>query len=429
MQQMRTEELMARAREAAESGDAASLCPAIESVISGTRKTWQQFVLTATEDPEMPAEARDAIASGLEAYIDCLEKMLSYAREGAGADLARTVEEAQNCVLRVREAQDAQRTRIAAGPTSFAYLNRLLIQYEGVRRGGDSQRLIALLDGGSTFLVWLRKELDSRAADPTDLQLVFHLQQFLEALQSAVDSQQDLPEVQDDIVHLASQLAAPLNQPPLESPAGPTPLAAVNGVLQALSECTDRPEEFEFLLSFIEQGRDSLRAAVPISSPPETISLLNAVLANLDRMEQSLRHTGDFEELVAAAGELEESGILLGQTLHGAEEADFVEQTNGMPLLFRSILEPAYRFWAGTAGAEMVFDAADHLQHSAAEMQHSVFQLDGSDERAQRMQEALELMTEAAEMLRELASNGNEKALEVATGILLQASELIKGMR
>ncbi|MCA9778538.1 MAG: hypothetical protein KC800_17540, partial [Candidatus Eremiobacteraeota bacterium] len=61
MQQMRTEELMARARDAAVTGEAASLCPAIESVISGTRKTWQQFVLTATEDPEMPAEARNAI--------------------------------------------------------------------------------------------------------------------------------------------------------------------------------------------------------------------------------------------------------------------------------------------------------------------------------------------------------------------------------
>jgi hypothetical protein len=425
MQPIRTEELLARARQASQEGNTTALVPLIDGVLATTHETWQKFVLTATEDPEMPAEVREAIAKGLEDYLDSLGKMKEAAQTDNGPQLSEAASEAEKCVQAVRSAQDVHKANLAQGPTPFPYLNRLLIQYEAVRQGGDSQRLLALLVNGTSFLIWLRKELACRAATPADTQSVFHLQQFLEALQAAVESHQALPEVEDDIVDLATQLATALAEPPLGSDGGPTSLPAVNGVLGALAECSGEVEEFEFLLSFMDQCRNSLRGLVPISSPTDTVSKLDSVLGSLDRMEHALRHASDFEELVTAAGELEVSGNALGDALSAGQATSFVDQTEGMPVFFRSILEPAYQFLNGQGDADTVFAASEHLESSATDMQRQAGGLDAADPRMDPIQETLELMNEASGMLREVATSANPKGLEIATALLFQAAEQI----
>jgi hypothetical protein len=433
MQPIRTEELLARVGQVVAGIDPPQeVIPLIEATMSSTEQNWQRFLLESTEDAEMPTETRERIAKALEDYLESLTRM----RQAAGSEdlalLATTLDEAEKDVTAIRQAQDDHKATLSAGPTPFPYLNRLLIQYAAVRQGADSMRLVALLDEASSFLQWIRTELATREVDPSDAQTAFHLQQFLEALQGAVLADEALPEVHNDIIELASHLAGLLTQPLLEAEEpGPTPIPAVNQVLQALSSCTGSPEEFDFLLSVLDQCRNYLRTILPVTSPPDVVASLNAVLASLDEMERCLREQIGYEELVASATDLESSATALSNTLADCQDTDeagsseFTSMTEGLHVMFRSVLRPAFAFVDGGSDPDTIFAASEHLERAASQMQAEAQKATQGDERLDGIQEALELMNEAAEMLRELASTGNPKMLEIATGLCHQASGLL----
>lgn len=430
MQSVRTEELLVQVGQAVAGHQSPQdLVPMIEVVAATTQATWQKFLIETTEDAEMPAETREAIAKALEDYLDSLERM----REAASTEdlqaLAGVAQDAQQNVESIRAAQDAHKAALAQGPTSFPYLNRLLIQYAVARDGGNSMRLRALLNDSGTFTQWLRTELAGREVSPEEAQSVFHLQQFLDALQQAVEGDGELPDIEEDLADLAAHLQTLLVLPSTDAHlVGPTPIPAVNQVLHALSSCSGSQVEFDFLLSVIDQCRSSLRGILPISSPSDLVSHLNTVLENLARMEECLTQQIGFDELVTSATDLEFSANALDQAIsdsrgssRGAEE--YSPQTEGLHPMLRSVLEPAYVFLDGGGDADTVFEASDHLELTATSMRKDAAErgIEG-DERTLAIQDAVEFMNEAAEMLREVATNGNSKLLEMATALCFQAA-------
>lgn len=426
MQTVPTEELLARFRRAVVGEETPQfLLPLLESAILTTRQKLEHFLSETVDDAEMPEAFREKIALALETYLGTLQQATMVAKEGRQEALGAVLEELEHRVQAVRASQLEHREALAQGPTAFPYLNRLLIQYSAVQEGADSRKLRNLLEESSSFLQWLRQEILARSLSPGDAQKVFHLQQFMGALQHAVLNLGKLPDVQDDIADLAGDLAELLTQPLLEDPEhGPTDIPSVNQIFQALSTSSGTAEELNFLLSLLDQCRHSLRATLPASSPTEVMTVLGSLLRSLDKMESCLRSQTDFEDLVQAATELESAAQSLTFALQASplNPNTYDEKLDGLPILFRSVLAPAYAFLDGQSDADTLFAAADYLESAALEVQKNASTVGGSDPNLSSIQESLDLMREAAEMLRELASNGNPKMLDFAQAACLEAA-------
>ena len=396
----------------------------VQSTQSDIQGKWQEFLVQATDDPEMPVPTREKIAKALEDYLDCLERLFLSLQADDAASLKLEIDTAKLCVESLRAAQNSHRDDIASGPTGFPFLNRFLIQYDAVRRGKNSHGLFALLAESPSFLVWLRKELSARETNPEAVQAVFHLQQFLEAVQNALEGSDSLPEVQDSIIDLSEQIAVGLAPPRLDDQHdGPTDIPAVNQVLEALSSCTGASDEVGFLLSLIEQCRSHLRAATPVSSSDRFLRNLGEVLSSLDTMEHCLTHPSEFEELVAAATDLETNAqAFSGALLAEGEHKEYSDSTSGLPMMMRSVLEPGYQFLAGECDAQVVHQAAAHFHTLVTKMEQDLKSVGDPDERVESLNEAIAYMNEALSMLEQLAETGHPKLLETATALCHEAA-------
>lgn len=431
---MRIEQLLFRVRRALAEGEPLpELAPLIESAEVSTQQTLHRFLSDSEGDVEMTPASREAISQALQAYLVVLARMRVAALAEDRVTLHGLGSEAQKSVMNVRQAQSAHQASLAQGATVFPYLNRLLLQFSAARAGGDRQRLLGLLRQSPGFLQWLRFELAGRTVSPVDAQAVFHLQQLLQAVEHSVQSGEALPDIQPTVVELAPRLAGLLAEPLKDGPPGQTKIPAVDRVFQALEICTGADEEVDFLLAVVDQCRTSLQNVVPTDSPAEMVLRLNFVLSSLDKMDHCLRERTGFEDLVAAAGQLEASSntlfetVLEGQKPQPGQPGNLCPQTLGLPLIFRSVLEPAYAFVDGRSDRNTVAAAADHLESAASKMQKEASRATGGDARLQAIQEALELMREAAETLRGLAASGNANLLEFASSLCRQAAERLEG--
>ena len=431
MQPVRTEELLVRLNQAANNEfSLEELVPLVERAHSSAQKSWERFIHEQTENVEMPIETRETIAVALESYLDCLLEIREAANKGQQGPLASLAREAEMRVKTIRKAQDSHRQTLASGPTLFPYLNRLLLQYNAVRHGKDAQRLLVLLKDSPSFIQWIRTEVKSRSVDHIDMQLVFQLRQFLEALHNSVLKNEALPDIEDDLGDLASQIAGSLARPRVESKElGPTTIPSVNQVLEALSTWTGNSEEFEFILSLMGQCRNSLRTVTPVSSPPFVVESLNRLLACLDTLEQCLMEQIGFDQLVQSASKVEIAAKSLAEAVDNFEmnrlrnTTPFSDTTKGLSPMFRSVLQPGYNFLDGRADVDLVLQASEHLENSAIGIQNEATRTKAGDKRLEAIQQALGFMREASGMLRELATSGNPKWIDIATGLCFQATD------
>jgi len=431
MSSPRTEEFFAEIR-ACLRGElpSAALVRTIDATIQDMNDKLRGFVEATEGDPEMPQQIRSDISQALHSYLECLTYMRDVTASEDMTLLGEAGVEAQKRVEDLRNAQMAHRDALSAGPTHFPYLNRLLIQYDAVRKGEDNGRLLALLSDAPNFSQWLRNELTIRTVGPEQVQMVFHLDQFIKALGSSLESGEDLPEIEDDLVNLSSHFAGLLAEAPgSEATDGPTPILAVNQVFQALSSCTGAELETDFLVSVIDQCRIYLRTILPIDSSGIVVAELNAVLAGLDDIESCMKERTGYDELLQAAGALENSANRLAEVVAETEgdssshPVEFSPQTEGLPLIFRSALEPAFSFLESRSDADSVFAASEHLEMSASEMQREMGRIPQDDPRLDKLSEGLDLMRETAGLLQELAQNGNPRLLEYAVDLSVQAAD------
>lgn len=410
------------------------MAPLIESVELTTQHTLRQFLADAEYDIEMPVPTREKIAEALNEYLGGLARMRQASLAEDPRALSLSVDEAERNVNSVRSAQTEHQATLTEGVTVFPYLNRLLTHYAVARQGGDRGRLLAMLKDSPSFVQWLRFELAARNVSPVAAQQIYHLQQLLEAVSATAQSGGPLPDIEQDVTELAPRLAGLLEEP-LRPGAekGPTPIPAVNRVFQALEICTGADEEVDFLLTVIRQCRTSLRSVVPPGGMLLVMRRLNFVLSSLDKMEHCLRERTGFEDLVASAGQLEASAKTLASTVAASAPAPAAPQpipasphTQGMPVLFRSVLDPAYALAAGQCDADTVRAAAQHLDDAAAKMQKETAKISQADARLEAIQEGLQLMREAAETLRGLAASGNAAMLEFSRTQCRQAIERLE---
>jgi hypothetical protein len=431
MSSPRTEEFFAQIRSCLRGElPTEELVSSIEAVIRGMEEKLKGFLHDTEGNPEIPQQIRTDIAQALETYVECLTHMRDVTVAGDMTALGESGLEAQQRVDSIRSVQSAHREALSAGPTHFPYLNRLIIQYDSVRSGRGNERLLALLADAPNFSQWLRTELAVRTASPEEVQMVFHLEQFITALKTSLEAGESLPDIQEDLTTLSSHLASLLAEPPdPEATDGPTPIIAVNQVFAALSSCTGEKTETDFLISVIDQCRIFLRTILPIDSSGKVVAKLDAVLASLDDIETCMKEQTGYEELVEAAGALESSANILAETVtelqndSAAEPVEFAARTQGLPAIFRSALLPAFLFLENRSDAEGVFAASDHLELSATEMQREIGRLPQDDPRLGIVSEGLDLMREAASLLQDLATTGNERVLEYATDLSFQAAD------
>lgn len=432
---MRTEELMTRVRAAAGGAEPMTdMAPLIETVELTTQHTLRQFLADAEYDIEMPPPTREKIAGALNEYLGGLARMRQASLAEDPRALSMSVDEAERNVNTVRSAQDEYQTTLTEGATVFPYINRLLTHYAAARAGGDRQRLLALLKDSPSFVQWLRFEMAARQVSPVAAQQVYHLQQLLDAVSATVQAGGQLPDIQQDLTGLAPRLAGMLEEP-LRPGAdkGPTPIPAVNRVFQALETCTGADEEVDFLLTVISQCRTSLRTVVPPGGMLMVMRRLNFVLSSLDKMEHCLRERTGFDDLVAGAGQLEASAKTLASTMTASAPPPTAPKpipssihTQGMPAIFRSVLDPAYALIEGHCDADTVRAAAQHLDGAASKMQKETARIAQGDARLEAIQEGLELMREAAEALRAVAASGHASMLEIARNQCRQAIERLE---
>ncbi len=432
---MRTEELLTRVRAAAGGAEPMpDMAPIIETVELTTQQTLRQFLADAESDVGMPPLTREKIAGALHEYLGGLARMRQASLSENPRALSQSVDEAERNVNMVRAAQTEHYTSLAQGATVFPYLNRLLTQYTMARAGADRQPLLALLKDSPNFVQWLRFELAARQHSPLAAQPIDHLQKLLETVLASLPSGGQLPDIQQELMELAPRLAGMLEEPIRPgAEKGPTPIPAVNRVFQALESCTGADEEVDFLLTVISQCRTSLRSVVPPGSMLMVMRRLNFVLNSLDKMEHCLRERTGFDDLVAVAGQLEASANTLASTLAASAPQPTAPRpippspkTQGMPAIFRSVLDPGYALIEGVCDAETVRAAAQHLDGAAGKMQEETAQFPQGGARLEAIHEGLQLMRQAAEALRGLAASSNANLLEVARGQCRQAIERLE---
>lgn len=431
---MRTEELLTRVRAAAGGAEPMTeMAPLIETVELSTQDILRRFLADSEHDVEMPGATREKIAGALNEYLGGLSRMRQASLAQDPRALSMSVDEAERTVQSVRAAQSEHQATFTQGATVFPYLNRLLTRYALARAGGDRTRLATLLKEAPSFVHWLRFEMAARQVSPSAAQQVYHLQQLLEAVSTTVQSGGPLPDIQADLSQLAPHLAVMLEEP-LKPGAekGPTPIPAVNRVFEALATCTGEDDEVDFLLTVLSQCRTSLRSVVPPGGMLEAMRRLNFVLNSLDKMEHCLRERTAFEELVAAANQLEASSKTLAATVLASAPKTVAAaipahaNTKGMPLIFSSVLDAGYAFLDGLCDGSTVQAAAQHLDAAAGKMQADASKVSQSDARLDAVQEGLELMREAAQTMRGLATSGNANMLEFARTQCRQAIERLE---
>lgn len=429
MHAVSTEELLARARlVAAGEGSSLELTSALESATTSTLQSLQRFLTDSEGDASMPQEMRHAISQGMEGFLQALQALQRATVQNDLSALQEALAEAESKVQEVRSAQLAHQASLAQGPTVFPFLNRLLMQYQSALEGGDRQRALELMEGKVAFSQWLRNSMVARAISPVDAQIVYELQTLLDDVEFALRERAELPAIESVFIELSSAIAGLLSEPIVSAEEGPTPVAAVNQVFEALSACTGAGEEVEFLYSVMAQCKNSLRTMVPANSSEQALAALTAVLQALDRIERCLREGTGYDDLVEGSGALEATAIELYQAAGDSrlEPAGFSESTDGLPPFLRSILLPAFAFLDGGADSDTIFSACDHLDQTASNLLKQTSMSDQGDERVADLSHAAEAMREAAEMLRGLASNGDERLLNLALGLLHESSEKLR---
>ena len=325
--------------------------------------------------------------------------------EGAEA-VQRQVEETLERVKRVRTLQIEHEASLAVGPSSFAFVNRLLrLDLAGARN---------LLPDRFSFLQLLRDELALRTLGPRDSQVLFDLQAVLDR------DVQDLASFQADLLAAAGRLAPLLNRPAQNRPGGLLSELGLERLVSLLSGYQGKPEEG--VESALTRCRSALQRSVPPSSPPAALTALSKLLAHLDLIQEDLQEAP--LELAEIRGHAQPLSLLaeeLQQTLVVAPSAQsYRAETEGLPIIFRSVLEPAFAFLEGGGDADRVFAASQHLQAMLDQMDEN------EPEPAEDLEEALEVLSEAIEALQAVAGTGGPLQLELATELCWDAAGKLK---
>ena len=428
MQAPRTEELFARIRRVCDGEESAEdVEPLIEATHFSMERARQEFLLHSSGDPEMSPGIRDKIAGALEQYLNTLLDL----KDAAAADdldaLADGVEQAEQNVQNVRAAQDEHRAALATGATLFPFLNRVLIGLAAVNSGAEKERLVALLVEGASFFRSLRNELNRRGASPVKSQVVYHLQQSLEGLRTALADGTALPEIDEEVTTLASELAGLLAEPLLDSAeSGATSLPAVNQVLQAVEALNSGSDALDFLLALLNQCSDYLRGLLPVTSPPDHVECLNELMDSLDALQQWAVEGADPQEKADVIADVVACASVLSEAVASSgDSTPYDEHVGTLPPVFKNPLLHGYLYLDGQGSADNVYSASDHLYSSAEQMTAQASQIPAGDPSREPVNEALDMIREAAEMLKGLAETANPAYLEAASGLCHEAAELL----
>lgn len=399
---------------------------ALEMTYENIRRTRQMFLIESANDVGMSSFHRERIGETLKTYLDTLNMLLEAVADSDSEQIDILIDEVERNVSDIRAAQDDQRAELAQGPTHFPFLNRVLLEYEAVRAGGDKKNLVTLLGKSSIFLRFLRTELGARGVSPLKIQSVFHLQQALESLELALVEERESTNVRSELEELSGQLAGLLASPLLaSSDSGPTPFPGINQVLVALTTVSDSREDTEYFSQLVDQHQHQLRASVGLSCPAEHLDLLDLVLDDLGELKQCVLDGASRDEVTEIRTELMTNAIELFDILGGNEDPTeaYSDSLDGLPVLFSSLLLPAFRFLDGQSSADDVYNAAEAMEGAVDELIESTDGLPQEHEAYDLLQDAFESMREVAEMLRQLAECADRQYLEIATSLCYHAAE------
>lgn len=377
--------------------------------------------------PEMSSNLREDLRKGLDDYLAGLARLQP---DTPVQTIKNLIPELQQAVKAIRSAQQEHERLLSEGPTLLPFINRFLLHYEAARGGYDSTGLRKILDDYPTFLQWMTRELERRDVDPSVGQIVFQFRQFMGSVKEALEVGGELPAVHEDIVEIGSALADALLIEPHSQVDGPTPIAAINRLFEALGQATGDEEELGYFLSIIGQCRQYLRTVCPTRSDPELFQALGSILSRLDHMERCLEGGEGYDALVACAEGLEVDAQRLSSLVEAVSQREawsselYEQHTSDLPVFFQSHLLPAYQFVEGQADADAVVEAAEHLEASMAFYQSLLEQAEEGEGR-ESLEQALALIGEVAKLLRTFSEQGEQALLTFASGASRQATQLL----
>ena len=403
---MRIEELMAQVQQTlAEGGSLIELEEPIQAVLDVTEENLERFLADTEADSEMPAETRDQLREALESCLDALEGMQDALPEGSEA-VQRQVDQTLEKVKRVRSLQLEHEASLSAGPTTFAFVNRLLTR--------DLAGTRMLLQDRFSFLQLLRDELALRMLAPRDSQVLFDLQAVLDR------DVQDLPAFQADLLTAAGRLEPLLSRPAHGRASGLLSVLGLERLVTLLKEYQGKLEEG--VESALTRCRSAVQQSVPPSSPPAALQALSKLLSRLDLVQEDLQEAPqEYAEIRGHAEALAHLGQELQRALVVAPgPQSYRAETEGLPIIFRSVLEPAYAFLEGRGDANLVFAASQHLQVLLDQMDEN------EPEPAEQLEEALQVLSEAIEALQAVAGTGGPLQMELATELCWDAAAKLK---
>lgn len=408
---MRIEELMAVVQETLAQGrPLQELEEPIQAVLDVTDQNLERFLADSQGDPEMPEETRQQLRQAMEECLDGLESMQDALPQGEEA-LQRSVQETLDKVHAVRQLQLTHEASLTVGQTPFAYLNRLL----GQAARGDLARLRSLLQDSLPFLQLLREELALRTLGPRESQVVFDLQSVLEREVT------DAKGFEADLLAAAARVAPLLARPAERRPTSWLAVMGLERVAQMLNDYQGKPEDG--LQSALVRCRTALQGSVPPSSPAAALTALSALLGQLDLIQEDLQEVPEqVAEISGYASEILTMGQQLDAALAvGAPGAqDYNPQSQGLPIIFRSVLEPAYAFQSGAGDGNLVLAAAQHLQALLEGLEQN------NPEPTEEIEEALQVLCEAIQALQAVAGTGGPLQVELANDLCREAAEKLQ---
>ncbi|MBS2040627.1 hypothetical protein JST97_36915 [bacterium] len=407
---MRIEELVAQVQQTLEQGTPLDpLEDSILAVLDATEANLEGFLEESQGDPEMPSETRERLRDAMEACLDSLEQMQDSLLQGSQA-LQDSLQDTLEKVYRVRQLQLEHQSSMAEGPTSFAFLNRLLLH----AGRGDRSRTLDLLHDRQNFLQLLREELALRTLGPRDSLVLFELQAVLDR------EVKDLESFQVDLLAAAGRLAPLLARPAERRPTGLVATLGLERLARFLKEYHGKPEDG--VQSALGRCRTALQGTVPPSSPPAALAALNQLLRLLDQLQADLLEAPEgLSDIRAHSAQV----LALGQQLESSlalspEARSYSSQSEGLPLVFRSVLEPAYALQEGRGDSNLVLAAAQHLQTLLDKLD------DDHPEPSDDLEEALQVLSEAIEALQAAAGSGGPLQVELADALCREAAGKLK---
>jgi hypothetical protein len=449
------------------SRNAATADPALTELLAGMTQRLgagrAHFAAHASGNPEVDEATTARVLEGFDRYAEALgsvQAALGAQDVGALRDARDRLEAAVAGLRAERQAYEESLRRI--GPTPFTDVNRLLLHLRRLQNYSDDVRFLqaaaASLDGFAGRVGDELKQREMRGsvvANRADIEAGAALVEELAASASIAASNGGaaaLAGMYEELEAAALSLATALSQQAAdEAAAGPTQVPTMNVVLQAAEKVQQGTVPARTLVAIIEGVEsmlDSMRGRGPL-----VMLAQGGVESDVMEALREMREAAERDDATAVAevaprlrelaDEVAESGSTMFTPAawddvesffdgvygeEGLSAPAFLPQTT-LPPLMQNALDAVDEYISGKVDEAYVAQHLAAVARLAEALRNNAAKLAARPEVAAPLRSGVDTLGEAIESLRHAATRRNTAAVEAARGLMLQAAEVLAGVR